>query len=152
MFKVKNRNTKTRCEICSKLTIKTPAWPHWRRSCVFVVNFEHTWHLVLMFLLLNWVGKSRLFWSELTNAIHVSLILTLNKSKTLVRYYFSSEKKLKTLIQRLLFFTLNVFEYRLLIFSVCNLLIWLLISTDVSGLISFICPEIIRKSSFKSRK
>ena len=24
-FKVSNRNTKTRCEICSKLTIKTPA-------------------------------------------------------------------------------------------------------------------------------
>ena len=24
MFKVNNRNTKTRCEICSKLTIKTP--------------------------------------------------------------------------------------------------------------------------------
>ena len=23
-FKVNNRNTKTRCEICSKLTIKTP--------------------------------------------------------------------------------------------------------------------------------
>ena len=25
MFKVNNRNTRTRCEICSKLTIKTPA-------------------------------------------------------------------------------------------------------------------------------
>ena len=24
MFKVDNRNTRTRCEICSKLTIKTP--------------------------------------------------------------------------------------------------------------------------------
>ena len=24
MFKVKNRNPRTRCEICSKLTIKTP--------------------------------------------------------------------------------------------------------------------------------
>ena len=24
MFKVSNRNTRTRCEICSKLTIKTP--------------------------------------------------------------------------------------------------------------------------------
>ena len=24
MFKVKNRNTRTRCEICSKLTMKTP--------------------------------------------------------------------------------------------------------------------------------
>ena len=24
MFNVKNRNTRTRCELCSKLTIKTP--------------------------------------------------------------------------------------------------------------------------------
>ena len=40
MFKVNNRNTRTRCQICSKLTIKTPEWPHWRRSDVFV-NFEH---------------------------------------------------------------------------------------------------------------
>ena len=26
MFKVNNRNTRTRCEICSKLTMKTPEW------------------------------------------------------------------------------------------------------------------------------
>ena len=30
MLKVNNRNTKTRCEICSKLTIKTPEQCHWR--------------------------------------------------------------------------------------------------------------------------
>ena len=42
MFKVSNRNTKTRCEICSKLTIETPERRHWRPSGVFVVNFEHT--------------------------------------------------------------------------------------------------------------
>ena len=53
MFKANNRNTKTRCEICSKLTIKTPKRPHWYRSCVFIVNFEHTLHLVLIFLLLT---------------------------------------------------------------------------------------------------
>ena len=41
MFKVNNRNTRTRCEICSKLTIKTPERHHWRRSGVFIVNFEH---------------------------------------------------------------------------------------------------------------
>ena len=39
MFKVNNRNTKTRCEICSKLAIKTPEQRHWHRSGVFVVNF-----------------------------------------------------------------------------------------------------------------
>ena len=40
MFKVNTRNTGTRCEICSKLTIKTPERQHWRRSGVFIVNFE----------------------------------------------------------------------------------------------------------------
>ena len=41
LLKVNNRNTRTRCEICSKLTIKTPERRHWRRSCVVIVNFEH---------------------------------------------------------------------------------------------------------------
>ena len=55
MLKVNNRNTRTRCEICSKLTIKTPERRQWRRSGVFIVNFEHISHLVLMFLLLTLV-------------------------------------------------------------------------------------------------
>ena len=55
MFKVKNKNTGTRCEICSKLTIKIPEQCHgiilvsslltlnifhlWRRSGIFILNF-----------------------------------------------------------------------------------------------------------------
>ena len=46
------RNTRTRCEICSKLTVKTPERRHWRHSGVFIVNFEHISHLALVFLLL----------------------------------------------------------------------------------------------------
>ena len=53
MFKVNNRNTRTRCEICSKLTIKTPERRQWRRSGVFIVNFEHISYLALVFLLLT---------------------------------------------------------------------------------------------------
>ena len=45
MFKVNNINTKTRCEICSKLTIKIPD--------IFIVNFEHILHLALVFVLLT---------------------------------------------------------------------------------------------------
>ena len=48
-----NRNTRTRFEICSKLTIKTPERRQWCRSGVFIVNFEHISHLALVFLLLN---------------------------------------------------------------------------------------------------
>ena len=51
MFKVNNRNARTRREISSMLTIKTPERRHWDRSSVFIVNVEHISHLVLMFLL-----------------------------------------------------------------------------------------------------
>ena len=42
MFKVNNGNTRTRCQICSKLTIKIPE----RRQCFYcfsvsIVNLEH---------------------------------------------------------------------------------------------------------------
>ena len=47
------KNTRTRWEICSKLTINTPERGHWHRSGVFIVNFEHISHLVLVFLLLT---------------------------------------------------------------------------------------------------
>ena len=41
MLKVNNRNIRTRCEIFSKLTKKTPQRRHWFLSGVFIVNFEH---------------------------------------------------------------------------------------------------------------
>ena len=50
MFEVNNRNTRTRNEIGSKLTINIRQW---RRSGIFVVNFEYISHLVLVFLLLT---------------------------------------------------------------------------------------------------
>ena len=40
MFKVNYRNTRTVCKVCSKLTIKTLEWRHWRRSGVFIIKFE----------------------------------------------------------------------------------------------------------------
>ena len=60
LFKVNNRNTRRRCEICStiriaivKLTIKTPDRRYWRPFGVFFVNFEHISHILLAFLLLT---------------------------------------------------------------------------------------------------
>ena len=50
LLKVNNRNTRTRCEKCSKLTIKTLERRHWRRSGVFIVNCKHISHLFLVFL------------------------------------------------------------------------------------------------------
>ena len=46
LFKVNNKKTRTRYEICSKLTIKTP-------ERVFTVNFEYISYLALEFQLLT---------------------------------------------------------------------------------------------------
>ena len=54
--KVNNGNTKTMCEICSKLTIKAPERPQWRCSGVFIVNFEQLnagWGLLWMYVFVN---------------------------------------------------------------------------------------------------
>ena len=53
MLKVNYRKTRTRCGICSKLTIKIPERRQWCRSGIFIVNFEHISQLVLVFLLLT---------------------------------------------------------------------------------------------------
>ena len=53
LLKVNNRNSRKRCEKYSKLTIKIPERHHWRRSGVFIVNFERISHLVLLFLMLT---------------------------------------------------------------------------------------------------
>ena len=49
MFTVNNSNSRTRCEACSKLTIKTPERCYWRCSGVFIVNFESVSQLALLF-------------------------------------------------------------------------------------------------------
>ena len=64
MFKVNNKNTRTRCEIfskltikipeiCSELTIKIPERRQWHRCAIFIVNFEHISHLALEFPFAN---------------------------------------------------------------------------------------------------
>ena len=52
LLKVSNRSTRTRCEICSKLTIKTSERRQWRLVCssFSVANFEH--------VIARWEGKS----------------------------------------------------------------------------------------------
>ena len=53
LLKAHDTNTKKKCEIYSKLTIKMPERRHWRRFGVFIVSFEHISYLVLVFLLLT---------------------------------------------------------------------------------------------------
>ena len=47
LFRFKNENIRTICEICSKLTIKTLERRHWCRSSVVIVNFEQISHIVV---------------------------------------------------------------------------------------------------------
>ena len=47
------RNTRKRCETCSKFTIKTTETRQWHRSGIFIFNFEHVSHLFVVFLLLT---------------------------------------------------------------------------------------------------
>ena len=78
LFKVNSENTRKRCEIFSKLTIKTLERRHWRRSGVFIVNFEH---ISLLFLLLLLLTLSKLMlaglwqFSFLCSWICVSLVM-----------------------------------------------------------------------------
>ena len=52
LLKLNKRNIRTKCEICSKLVIKTPEQRQWR-SGIFIVNFEHILQLVLVSPLLT---------------------------------------------------------------------------------------------------
>ena len=80
LFKVSNRNTRTRFEICSKLTIKTPELRQWRCSGVSIVNFGHTLHLVLVFLLLTIVNFEHVIvrWDALVSS-PIQVVKTLRK-------------------------------------------------------------------------
>ena len=52
LFKVNNGNTKTMCEICSKLTIKTQSDIIDITSGLFIISFEQISLTVLRFLFL----------------------------------------------------------------------------------------------------
>ena len=52
LFKINKRYNRKKCEICSKLTIKSPERHQWR-SCDFIVDFEHISHFFLFYLLLD---------------------------------------------------------------------------------------------------
>ena len=52
LIKVSNESTRKMCELWWNITIKTLEQHHWRRSGVFIVHFEQTSHIFLVFSLL----------------------------------------------------------------------------------------------------
>ena len=71
------------CEICPKLTIKTPDPSQWRRSGVFIVKFEQISYIVLVFGLVNagWATNSIDFNSFHNKTKCISNCLVENHSK-----------------------------------------------------------------------
>ena len=72
LLKFKSRNTRTRCEICSKLPIKIPERLHWRCSGIFIANFEHISPLVLVSPLLTLNMQLPAGWSLLNIFWYIS--------------------------------------------------------------------------------
>ena len=85
LFKVNNKNTRKRF-ICSKLIIKTAKWRQWRRSGVFIANFERISHLFLMFIC--WV------WAEYLLGLHCHIFFPFSRWNPIIlthqRSIFSS--------------------------------------------------------------
>ena len=64
LFKVTNRNTRKKCEIYSKLTIKTPERRQLPCFSVSIVNFEHVitgWYIYILAIFVTLPCFSRLF-------------------------------------------------------------------------------------------
>ena len=81
LLKFNNKNTRNRSEICSELAIKIPEGRHWRRSGVFIVNFEHISHRFLVSVV------------EFKQA-HVSLIITRDIIQAYLKTFFQKPYKL----------------------------------------------------------
>ena len=76
LFTVNNSNTRKRCEICSKLTIKSPQ----RCSTVFIVKFEHVSYLFTPFFTVSPVGfeQVNVCWVPPCQFINVEIIYCCN--------------------------------------------------------------------------
>ena len=48
LLKVNNGSTRTMCEVCSTLPIKTPEWRYWRGSVVWILNIEQVSHIIMV--------------------------------------------------------------------------------------------------------
>ena len=127
LLKVNDRNIRKRCEICSKLTIKTPEQHHWRRSGIFTDNFEHILHLFLVSLLFI-LKKKMTAWTRTAD----KYLFEFNNSNTRKNCEIWSRLTIKTpedifdVVLVSLMLTLNIFSnffysfyYWLLTINVC---------------------------------
>ena len=95
LLTVCNRNFRKRCEICSELTINIPERRHWRRSGVFIVNFEHISHPSLVFLLLT-LNKKMLarMSSDIQITLMVFILIFFTKSYVAYKSQYDGDRNL----------------------------------------------------------
>ena len=85
LFKVNNRNTRVRCEICSKLIIKTKEQRQWRPSSVFAISFEHILHRSSVFIVnFEHVNVDLEYLSFKLVKIEVQLLITVSNPLTYI--------------------------------------------------------------------
>ena len=110
IFKVNNRNTKTKCEICSKLTVKTLERRHWRRH-----SFLQGWNpLPPFYNTLN-----------IINIIYINIINNmLNPSTTLLND--SSDPNVEILHNSVQHFSRNPSDFSLNVFFQCLSCLWVI--------------------------
>ena len=75
------------CEICSKLTIKTPEICHWRWAGAFIANTEQISLIIIKFWLLNLIkkfsdGNVNQSKTNYVTSVYLSLRMVLNCKKT----------------------------------------------------------------------
>ena len=71
MLKFNNRDTRKRCEICSKSKITTLERRQWLSSGVFIVDFERISHLFLVLLLLTYLEQVNVCWKYIVNRFRI---------------------------------------------------------------------------------
>ena len=84
LLKVNNRNTRKRCEICSKLTIKALERRRCRRHEVFIVNFEQIFTHIFVVQKVN----MHLIWGNLCTSVFPNYITLIAAT------FFESESSL----------------------------------------------------------
>ena len=74
MLKIRNKKTRTRCEICSKLTIKTPEQHRCSCSGIFSCQLKHISHVIVQHVIVITI-------SHIYNTLFhmLSLLLTLSR-------------------------------------------------------------------------
>ena len=111
LFKFNNRNIRKRCKIHSKLTIKTSEQRHWRRSGVFIVNFEH---ILLLFLSVSIADFEQ---------VNVSLVCGFKGALSGLRRFLADENPFKMMKNAFLFHLKSSFRSQ----DIFKVLSWLFV-------------------------